>query len=173
MQRVDSDILDRLIERFALLDSHGDGHLEIGVDVPSADQVRDMQAEIEGTEYTIVQAWQRRVAKMKKAEKESEKGPLEWLDSDFRSPSPTTSLVRNASTWSPERDVSRLLRTGYDASQGQSLATYGDASTTRDASRQRPKPTRPSARPKQESRPSTPQRKVVGDGEAASVVEVV
>ena len=35
-------MLDRLIDRFRALDIHGDGYLDVGIDVPSKEQVRRM-----------------------------------------------------------------------------------------------------------------------------------
>ena len=40
--QVDAEMLDRLIDRFRALDIHGDGYLDVGIDVPSKEQVRRM-----------------------------------------------------------------------------------------------------------------------------------
>ena len=54
---VDMDILHRLCDRFRQLDIDRTGVLKVGVHVPSAQQVKDMQEEIKDTKKTIVDAW--------------------------------------------------------------------------------------------------------------------
>jgi len=57
MQKVDAEILDRLIDRFESLDVSKDGMLDVGIDIPSPAQVAKLQAEIEGTDKTMIAAW--------------------------------------------------------------------------------------------------------------------
>ena len=57
MRRVDQDLLDRLSQRFDALDVEANGLLQIGVEVPSAEQVGDMQKAVKGTGKTLIQAW--------------------------------------------------------------------------------------------------------------------
>jgi len=47
MQKVDANMLDLLIDRFEELDENANGWLDIGIDVPSAAQVKHMQEELE------------------------------------------------------------------------------------------------------------------------------
>jgi hypothetical protein len=54
MQKVDADMLDQLIDRFEELDVEGEGCLDIGFDIPSADQV--VATEEEEEEERVV-AW--------------------------------------------------------------------------------------------------------------------
>jgi len=60
MQKLDENLLIRLTDRFKELDVHGDGTLDIGVDCPSAEQVKLMQLEIRGSQVTLPEAWRMR-----------------------------------------------------------------------------------------------------------------
>ena len=57
LQKINADILSRLVDRFAELDVKHIGKLKIGVDVPSAEQVAEMQKVIEGTPNNLISAW--------------------------------------------------------------------------------------------------------------------
>ena len=57
MQKVDVDMLDRLLDRFAELDEEGEGALDIGTDVPSAEQVKEMQRVVDATGLTLPEYW--------------------------------------------------------------------------------------------------------------------
>ena len=54
---MDEDVLDRLIDRFVELDEHHTGSLVLGVEVPNAEQVAEMQRMTSGTGMTLQQAW--------------------------------------------------------------------------------------------------------------------
>jgi len=57
MMKVDAGMLDTLCDRFEELDLNANGWLDVGVDVPSAAQVREMQAAVKGTDKTLIEAW--------------------------------------------------------------------------------------------------------------------
>ena len=54
---MDENVLDRLVIRFSELDLESKGFLRIGVHVPSATQVSEMQEAVKGTSKTLSAAW--------------------------------------------------------------------------------------------------------------------
>jgi len=57
MCKVDGAIMERLSERFEALDVEENGLLTIGMEVPSAAQVKIMQAKVKGTSKTLMECW--------------------------------------------------------------------------------------------------------------------
>ena len=51
-------MMDVLLDRFEELDDDGHGHLDIGVEVPSAAQVKVLQHRVAGTATTLMEAWE-------------------------------------------------------------------------------------------------------------------
>jgi hypothetical protein len=62
MQKVDVRVLERLIDRFFELDPDKSGSLTLGVEVPNAEQVVEMQAMTEGTGMTLQEAWKKHLS---------------------------------------------------------------------------------------------------------------
>mmetsp|Transcript_45674 Transcript_45674/g.103120 ORF Transcript_45674/g.103120 Transcript_45674/m.103120 type:complete len:933 (-) Transcript_45674:151-2949(-) len=60
LQMVDPAVLEDLVDRFLEIDVAGEGWLDVGFDVPSAEQVDEMKIEVAGTEKTLAQAWDER-----------------------------------------------------------------------------------------------------------------
>ena len=59
MQKVDEDVMERLIDRFFDIDVQGIGCLSVGHEVPNAQQVKEMQAIVEGTQINIIDLWKK------------------------------------------------------------------------------------------------------------------
>ena len=59
LQKVDSGLLDRLINRFSEIDTEKNGYLLVGRDIPSAEQVKGFQQRPEflGGSQTLMQLW--------------------------------------------------------------------------------------------------------------------
>ena len=57
---IDPAVLEDLVDRFLEIDVAGEGWLDVGFDVPSAEQVDEMKIEVAGTEKTLAQAWDER-----------------------------------------------------------------------------------------------------------------
>jgi hypothetical protein len=78
MQKVDAEMLDVLIDRFEEIDENANGWLDIGIDVPSAEQVRLMKEELKenATGKNIIKLWKEKQKTMEsviKAKKEGKK----------------------------------------------------------------------------------------------------
>jgi len=58
MQAVKENDVENLVNRFHQLDNDGTGYLRVGVEVPSAEQVKTLQAAVAGTKKTLVEAWE-------------------------------------------------------------------------------------------------------------------
>ena len=60
MMKVDAGVLDMLIDRFEEIDDNGNGWLDIGIDVPSAEQVAEMKEEpaVKKGKKTMIEAWE-------------------------------------------------------------------------------------------------------------------
>jgi len=81
MMKVDAGVLDMLIDRFEEIDDNGNGWLDIGIDVPSAEQVAEMKEEpaVKKGKKTMIEAWEEKqkgfdlVALRKKMDNSDEK----------------------------------------------------------------------------------------------------
>jgi hypothetical protein len=66
MQKVDTDLLNRLIDRFEQMDNDNNRMLIVGLHIPNPKQVEEMKREIQGTSTTMVEAWKLKRDKMRK-----------------------------------------------------------------------------------------------------------
>ena len=125
-------MLDTLIDRFEELDVNGNGHLDIGVDVPSKEQVAEMQAEVAGTATTLIQRWRERqehdeAVKAHAAEREAIKKARTGAGSRSSRPTSGSTTPRGSSKTKrtgPRKMPSQGDSTGYfDEYRGRAAST--------------------------------------------------
>lgn len=63
MQKVDDDVVERLIDCFFKIDTEGSGSLVLGVEAPNREQVAEMKVMTEGTGMTLQEAWHKHLTK--------------------------------------------------------------------------------------------------------------
>ena len=140
MQLVDGDTLSRLVECFRAADVHGDGFLDIGVDVPSAKQVEQLQAQ---------------EAALKKSQQGSGRGGRLL-----------TQASSIAELWDAERTELLRRRESQDTSPPEELGTPGVPSSGQGRGGEKGG----AASGKSSKRPSSSGRQLPGDGGKVEMV---
>jgi len=94
MMKVDADVLDMLIDRFEEIDDNGNGWLDIGIDVPSAEQVAEMNElpAVKKGKQTLVEAWEEKQKRLDQSalRKATEKAIEQSMSKDSGRSTPVT-----------------------------------------------------------------------------------
>jgi hypothetical protein len=109
MQKVDEEVLERLIDRFFELDPDKSGSLSIGVEIPGKDQVTEMKAMIEGTGMTLQEAWKKYLSNSYRF-RAGVVSPVDVVEED--------EVVK-------ESELSQLVGPSADASEPKNLGSLG------------------------------------------------
>eukprot|EP00615_Pteridomonas_danica_P000440 CAMPEP_0114366096 /NCGR_PEP_ID=MMETSP0101-20121206/28973_1 /TAXON_ID=38822 ORGANISM="Pteridomonas danica, Strain PT" /NCGR_SAMPLE_ID=MMETSP0101 /ASSEMBLY_ACC=CAM_ASM_000211 /LENGTH=897 /DNA_ID=CAMNT_0001514893 /DNA_START=224 /DNA_END=2914 /DNA_ORIENTATION=+ len=99
MQRLDTKLLNRLMDQFDEIDFDNTRMLLIGVHIPNEAQTLEMQREIKGTKLTMIEAWEAKKAKIMTELGFDENGKLKASVSEVRRRAslPGNSLAVNTS----------------------------------------------------------------------------
>ena len=113
MMKVDADVLDMLINRFEEIDDNGNGWLDIGIDVPSAEQVAEMNElpAVKKGKQTLVEAWEEKKKMLDQTalREATERAIRQSMDKDSGNSTPEISSVSVRQSGVGGVDLSRTM----------------------------------------------------------------